>query len=76
VQLAVQMIFFLHIGNEVKPRYNLIAFSSAMVVVFIVVFGSLWIMNNLNYHHGGHLSGEDANSYIQQDEIINKDSLR
>src|SRR5690349_5450260 len=50
IQLFVQLFFFLHLGDEKKPRWNLMALIFAAVVVVIVVFGSLWIMNNLNYN--------------------------
>jgi len=50
IQLFVQLFFFLHLGNEAKPRWNLMALLFAAMVVVIVVFGSLWIMNNLNYN--------------------------
>jgi cytochrome o ubiquinol oxidase operon protein cyoD len=48
-QLLVQLIFFLHLGQEDKPRWNSIAFAFAVFIVFVVVGGSLWIMNNLNH---------------------------
>ncbi len=50
-QLLVQLIFFLHMDKESRPRWNLVVFSFMLLVVFIVVFGSLWIMYNLSYHH-------------------------
>ncbi len=49
-QLAVQLLFFLHLGDEAKPRWKLLSFLFALLVVVIVVVGSLWIMSNLNYH--------------------------
>lgn len=52
VQLIVQMVFFLHIGQEERPRWKLWAFISMFAVLMIVVVGSLWIMNNLNYNMG------------------------
>ena len=51
VQLAAQLIFFLHLKKESKPRWNFMALSFAAIVVVTVVFGSLWIMQNLDYHH-------------------------
>lgn len=53
-QLFVQIIFFLHLGKESKPRLNLMAFLFMILVVVIVVLGSLWIMQNLDYNmqHG------------------------
>lgn len=50
VQLFVQLIFFLHIGQEKNPRWNIAVFSSALLVICIVVLGTLWIMSNLNYN--------------------------
>jgi cytochrome o ubiquinol oxidase operon protein cyoD len=50
-QLFVQLIFFLHVGHEGKPRWNLIALVFATIVVVIVVGGTLWIMQNLKYGH-------------------------
>ena len=49
-QLFVQLLFFLHLDRESKPRWNLLVASFAGVVVLILVLGSLWIMSNLNYH--------------------------
>ena len=52
VQLAVQSIFFLHLGAEphVIRRWNVSVFFFAIFVAFTVVLGSLWIMSNLNYN--------------------------
>lgn len=76
VQLAVQLFYFLHLGQEKKPRWKLTSFFFAVMVVFIVVFGSIWIMVNLSYHHGHDKSSEQVDQDIQQDEIINKKDLR
>jgi cytochrome o ubiquinol oxidase operon protein cyoD len=48
LQAGIQLIFFLHLGRESSPRWNLLAFSFMALVIVIVVFGSLWIMYNLN----------------------------
>ncbi len=50
IQFVVQVIFFLHLGRERKPRWQLVTFLFMLLVLFILVIGSLWIMNNLNYH--------------------------
>ncbi|MGH7157522.1 MAG: cytochrome o ubiquinol oxidase subunit IV [Candidatus Saccharimonadales bacterium] len=50
VQFVVQMVFFLHLGRERRPRFNLVVFSFMLVVLFILVLGTLWIMSNLDYH--------------------------
>lgn len=50
IQFIVQLVYFLHLGRETKPRWNLMAFLFMILVVLIVVAGSLWIMNNLDYN--------------------------
>lgn len=46
----VQLVFFLHLGLEGKPRWNLMMFLFMALLVVILVGGSLWIMSNLNYN--------------------------
>jgi cytochrome o ubiquinol oxidase subunit IV len=50
VQLVVQLVFFLHVGSESRPRWNLAALLFMLVMLVVIVAGSLWIMNNLNYN--------------------------
>ena len=50
VQLIVQLVFFLHVGNEARPRWNLTALIFMLIMLVVIVAGSLWIMNNLNYN--------------------------
>jgi cytochrome o ubiquinol oxidase operon protein cyoD len=49
VQTFVQLICFLHLGIEKKPRWNLLMFLFMLLVVVLVIGGSLWIITNLNY---------------------------
>ncbi len=48
IQAMVQLVFFLHLGREGKPRWNLTAFLFMAMVVIILVFGTVWIMISLN----------------------------
>jgi cytochrome o ubiquinol oxidase operon protein cyoD len=68
-QLLVQLGLFLHMGSEPKPRWNLMATLFSLMVVIIVVGGSLWIMNNLNYNM---MSPSDTDNAIMHDEGIHK----
>lgn len=47
-QLVVQLLFFLHLGEEAKPRWKLMSFIFAFIILGIIVIGSLWIMFDLN----------------------------
>jgi cytochrome o ubiquinol oxidase operon protein cyoD len=48
-QMLVQLYFFLHVGHETGPRWNLAALCFALLVVAILVGGTLWIMQNLSH---------------------------
>jgi cytochrome o ubiquinol oxidase operon protein cyoD len=50
LQFVVQLLCFLHLGRETKPRWKLAVFWFMILTVFIVVAGSIWIMYHLNYH--------------------------
>ena len=50
LQLLVQLIFFLHVGKGRDGKWNILAFLFMLIVVFVVVVGSIWIMYNLDYH--------------------------
>lgn len=50
IQALIQLVFFLHLGMESKPHWNLITFLFMVLVIVVVIGGSLWIMNNLNYN--------------------------
>lgn len=50
MQFVVQLIYFLHLGSEAKPRWKLAVLGFMISIVLIIVIGSIWIMNNLNYH--------------------------
>lgn len=50
LQLGVQLVYFLHLGQESKPRLNLISFLFMLLVLVVIVAGSLWIMANLDYN--------------------------
>lgn len=50
IQFFVQMVYFLHLGEEARPRLRALSFVAMAGVLLLIVFGSIWIMNNLNYH--------------------------
>lgn len=66
IQLGVQLFCFLHLGQEKKPRWNLIFFVTTVGIIFIVVVGSIWIMHHLNYN----MTPRGMDSYIMQDEGV------
>lgn len=49
IQAVMQLIFFLHLGQEEKPKWQSLIFYFMLLVLFIIAGGSLWIMRDL--HH-------------------------
>ncbi len=48
-QSLVQLIFFMHMGKEAKPRWMTLVFYFMVLVLGIVILLSLWIMTDLNH---------------------------
>jgi len=49
-QAFIQLYVFFELGKELKPRWRLGVLSFTIMVTVIIVFGSIWIMYNLNYN--------------------------
>jgi cytochrome o ubiquinol oxidase subunit IV len=64
IQFVVQMVFFLHLGTERRPRWKFLVFWFMLLVVLILVVGSLWIMDNLNYNMM--MSPEETRVYMHE----------
>ena len=47
LQLFVQLIYFLHLSINSKAQWNLVSAVFAVIVVFIIIAGSMWIMFDL-----------------------------
>ncbi len=64
-QLAVQLVFFLHLAREPRPRPMSMLFLFTALIIAIVTLGSIWIMKNLDYTHAG---AHSSDSEIIHDE--------
>lgn len=78
-QLAVQLLFFLHLNRQKANRERLQLFNFAAIVVVIVVGGTLWIMNNLHYNmdtdkQDGLSTEQPTERDIEQD-IVNDEGI-
>ena len=47
-QIGVHLVFFLHLGIGPDNTNNILALAFGVLVVFLVIAGSVWIMANLN----------------------------
>ena len=66
LQLVVQIVYFLHMSTERKARWTMLSGAFAVMVVLILVIGSIWVMNNLNYNMMPH----DSTKYMQEKENL------
>lgn len=62
VQLVVQLVCFLHLGADKDPFSRTGTFLFAVGTLLIIIVGSLWIMNNLDYRM--HMSPESMEDYM------------
>jgi cytochrome o ubiquinol oxidase operon protein cyoD len=49
-QMGIHLVFFLHITTAPDNTNNVLALAFGTLIVCLVVFGSIWIMANLNQH--------------------------
>ena len=47
-QMGVHLVFFLHITTGADNTNNVLALAFGLLIVFLVIGGSLWIMGHLN----------------------------
>ena len=47
-QIGVHLVFFLHLGSGPESTNNILALAFGVLIVFLVIAGSVWIIANLN----------------------------
>ena len=47
-QIGVHLVFFLHLGSGPDNTNNILALAFGLLIVFLVITGSIWIIANLN----------------------------
>ena len=47
-QMGIHLVFFLHITSGPESTNNIFALAFGLLIVFVVVAGSMWIMVDLN----------------------------
>lgn len=50
IQLGVHLFYFLHMDSSERGRFYMLSFVFIVLIVFIVIGGSVWIMWNLNHN--------------------------
>jgi cytochrome o ubiquinol oxidase operon protein cyoD len=67
-QLFVQLFFFLHMGKEKGPKWNLFVFATFISLILLIVIASLWIMYHLNYNMSSHQMGQ---TILEKEMMVN-----
>ena len=49
-QIGIHLVFFLHITTDPDNENNILALAFGVLIVCLIVFGSLWVMLNLNHN--------------------------
>jgi cytochrome o ubiquinol oxidase operon protein cyoD len=49
-QIGVHLVFFLHLGTGPDHTNNIVALAFGLLIVFLVIAGSVWIIANLNWN--------------------------
>ena len=49
-QMGVHLVFFLHISTGPESTNNVLALAFGVLIVFLLLAGSMFIMANLNHH--------------------------
>lgn len=60
VQLIVQLVFFLHLGQSKESRWDAALFAFTFFGIAVVVTASIWIMYHLNYN----MTPQEVTQYI------------
>ena len=47
-QIGVHLVFFLHLGSGSDNTNNILALAFGVLIVFLVIAGSIWIIANLH----------------------------
>jgi cytochrome o ubiquinol oxidase operon protein cyoD len=51
-QIGVHLVFFLHLGSGPDHTNNIVALAFGVLIVFLVIAGSIWIIANLDANMG------------------------
>ena len=46
-QIGVHLVFFLHLGSGPDSTNNILALAFGVLIVFLIIIGSVWIIANL-----------------------------
>jgi cytochrome o ubiquinol oxidase subunit IV len=54
-QMGIHLVFFLHITTGPDNTNNVLALAFGMLIVFVLVFGTVWVMAHMNHNMMPHM---------------------
>jgi cytochrome o ubiquinol oxidase operon protein cyoD len=66
VQIVVHMIYFLHMNTRSEGGWSMLALIFTVVLVFIVLTGSIWVMYHLDHNMMPGMAPAPAGTTVQQ----------
>jgi cytochrome o ubiquinol oxidase operon protein cyoD len=67
VQLVVHMIYFLHMNSKSEGGWNMMAMILTVILLFIVMSGSIWVMYHMNANMMPNMSNEGSSVHGMHD---------
>lgn len=58
IQIIVHMVYFLHMNTQSEGGWSILALLFTVILVFITLIGSLWVMYHLNHNMMPHIMPE------------------
>jgi cytochrome o ubiquinol oxidase operon protein cyoD len=67
VQLVVHMVYFLHMNSKSEGGWNMMATILTIILLFIVMTGSIWVMYHMNANMMPNMSNEGSSVHGMHD---------
>ena len=67
VQLVVHMIYFLHMNSKSEGGWNMMAMLLTVILLFIVLTGSIWVMYHMNANMMPNMSNDGSSVHGMHD---------
>jgi|HubBroStandDraft_5_1064220.scaffolds.fasta_scaffold00118_10 cytochrome o ubiquinol oxidase operon protein cyoD len=59
-QMGIHLVFFLHITTAPDNTNNVLALALGILIVFVLVFGTVWVMAHMNHNMMPHMTSMEA----------------
>ena len=67
VQVVVHMIYFLHMNSKSEGGWNMMALLLTIILLFIVMTGSIWVMYHMNANMMPNMSNDGGSVHGMHD---------